>query len=653
MKHLACLFLFHALIWCGCEIGINYPPDDDSSVDDDDTAGQPSDDDDAADDDDNGDCGLDDQWQETEVLDECPILESYATFDPGSNVEWHWDGTGSTDPDYNQVMMTPAVINLDDDTGDGVIDEEDTPDVVFSSFYNSNFGYTQDGRLRAVSGEDGSELWTLGSGYATVGGAGVAVGDFHPAHPGPEIVAIHETGDIMGVTADGNVLWVTDPQTNPALTYAHPALADLEGDGDVEIIVGRLILDRDGNITAEGQYGWGGANSFEPMSFAADLNGDGIQEVVAGNAAYRPDGTALWYQSQVGWSNRDGAPAVGDFDGDGDPEVITVFSGMVWVLDGANGNVLHNWSLHGSGDGGPPTVADFDGDGLPEIGIADRNNYAVYEVDGTVNWHRSTADDSSNVTGSSVFDFNGDLVAEVLYADENDCWVFEGPTGLELYDYSDHASATLWELPVVADIDHDFSAEIVVASNNIWWGGWYGITVLGADERSWWPARGVWNQHAYSITNINDDGTIPANPEPPWQEWNAFRQQGLTESLDTSDLFVSEARLCTDTCPQSVTAIYRVGNQGLTNIFAGANASAYRMEAGGGYSVIATDSLPFGIAPGEITEEFALELDPAQMEGAQGIFICTDCGQGVFDEGLYRECNEDNNGVELAVELCP
>ena len=46
------------------------------------------------------------------------------------------------------------------------------------------------------------------------------------------------------------------------------------------------------------------------------------------------------------------------------------------------------------------------------------------------------------------------------------------------------ASGTLVEYPVVADVDNDGSAE---------------------------PACRVWNQHAYLITNVREDGTIPQN----------------------------------------------------------------------------------------------------------------------------------------------
>ena len=38
-----------------------------------------------------------------------------------------------------------------------------------------------------------------------------------------------------------------------------------------------------------------------------------------------------------------------------------------------------------------------------------------------------------------------------------------------------------------------------------------GVRVIEDAANSWMGTRVVWNQHAYSITNINDDLTVPAS----------------------------------------------------------------------------------------------------------------------------------------------
>ena len=38
------------------------------------------------------------------------------------------------------------------------------------------------------------------------------------------------------------------------------------------------------------------------------------------------------------------------------------------------------------------------------------------------------------------------------------------------------------------------------------------------------PSRSIWNQHAYHITNVNDDGTIPLTEMANFKTFNNYRQ---------------------------------------------------------------------------------------------------------------------------------
>ncbi|MGC4063725.1 MAG: hypothetical protein QM784_03605 [Polyangiaceae bacterium] len=79
--------------------------------------------------------------------------------------EMHWggknkeamdafDGTGAVSPFKwsNQVATTPIVANLDDDTGDGVIDELDFPEILFISHVGRTDNTDTDGVVRAIHG---------------------------------------------------------------------------------------------------------------------------------------------------------------------------------------------------------------------------------------------------------------------------------------------------------------------------------------------------------------------------------------------------------------------------------------------------------------------------------------------------------------------
>ncbi|MBI3801747.1 MAG: PASTA domain-containing protein, partial [Deltaproteobacteria bacterium] len=194
------------------------------------------------------------------------------------------------------------------------------------------------------------------------------------------------------------------------------------------------------------------------------------------------------------------------------------------------------------------TVNGANGDGEPEIGVAAFQRYVVFETNGDVKWQAPIQDFSSNITGSSVFDFDNDGQAEVLYNDELKLRIYRGATGELLFE-TPNTSCTAIENPVVVDVDNDGHAEIVVGRNNICGFGTqqglteFGIFVYGGRNNDWVRTRRIWNQHAYHITNVNEDGTIPKNERPNWLTpgLNNFRTNALAPDDDRADKFVYKA----------------------------------------------------------------------------------------------------------------
>jgi RHS repeat-associated protein len=426
-----------------------------------------------------------------------------------AEVFWHRD-TFTVLPESNQVMMTPAVLDLN---ADGV------PDIIFSTYIGSN--YFTNGTLRAIRGSDGSDLWTVTDPSLKVRGeAGVAVGDID--HDGqPEIIAIHESNTLIAFESDGTFKWKSStilPSSFVGTNWGGVSLADINGDGTTEIIFGSQAFENDGTLLWAGGYGRGDIG-LGSLSVIADIDLDGLPEIVAGSTVYRADGSLLWQNTSVG----DGFNALGNFNADAYPEIVLVSAGAVYLLS-HTGQVL--WgpiALPGGGRGGPPTIADFDNDGWPEIGVAGAIAYTVFEADGTVKWSATTIDGSSNVTGSSVFDFDGDGRAEVIYGDELYLRIYAGLDGQELFKLP-KGSGTTYELPVIVDADGNGTANIVAAANNYIFGGQTGIYMLGSADESWQATRPIWNQHSYHITNINDDGTIPAIELNSWELYNNYRR---------------------------------------------------------------------------------------------------------------------------------
>lgn len=155
-------------------------------------------------------------------------------------------------------------------------------------------------------------------------------------------------------------------------------------------------------------------------------------------------------------------------------------------------------------------------------------------------------DCSSRVTTSSVFDFEGDGNPEVVYADETDLMILDGRTGANIITLGPHDSHTRIEMPVIAD-DSDGNAEIVVRENS----SEQGIVVWEDASDNWLRTRRVWNQHAYAITHITEDGTVPAMMEPNWlnERYNNFRQNVQPDGLFAAPDAVLGGNICTLTEP--------------------------------------------------------------------------------------------------------
>lgn len=360
----------------------------------------------------------------------------------------------------------------------------------------------------------GTELWSLDEQVVPDFYPGIAAGDLD-GDGFAEIVTRAPNG-LVALNHDGTVKWVsTLAMSDRDVT---PSLADLDGDGRPEIVVGSAVVNHDGTVRV-GPHADNGSNGGVWISTVADLNLDGRPEILTGKSAYRADGSVFWTSTQA-----EGFTAVGNFDADPFPEIVVVSAGTVRLLE--HDGVI-KWgpvALPGGGRGGPPTVADVDSDGQPEIGVAGSTRYVVFETDGSVKWQVVIQDASSHITGSSVFDFEGDGSAEIVYGDEEYLRILRGVDGAELYRVR-KTSGTRTEVPLVVDVDADGQAEIVAVAN----GTDDGVFVIGGGDHNWIPTRAIWNQHTYHITNVNADGSIPRTEPQHWlvPGLNVFRTNGF------------------------------------------------------------------------------------------------------------------------------
>ncbi|MCP3964367.1 MAG: tandem-95 repeat protein, partial [bacterium] len=554
----------------------------------------------------------------------CEVLAPAGQFAP--TVEWHWN-TSSILSSSIQVMSTPVVIDL---TGDGV------PEVVFATFTSN--AWTANAHLRAVDGRDGSEVFTVSDPALDItGGAEIAVGDID-LDGRPEIVTLAESKNrLIAFEHDGSFKWRSHSVRGTA-GGGGVAIADLDRDGVPEIVFGADVLNADGTRrwSASGSRGDNhGTVGGLPVVVDLDLSGD--LEVVAGNTARRSDGSVYWTASGL----TDGFNAIGNFDADDFPEVVLVDNGSVYVLEHDGSIKWGPVSLPGGGRGGAPTVADVDGDGEAEIGVAGSTSYVIFETDGSVKWQVTTQDGSSHVTGSSVFDFEGDGSAEVVYADELFLRIYSGADGTELYRLA-RGSGTVYEMPVVADVDADGNAEIVVVANDTFgFGNEQGILVVGDTEDSWVPTRRIWNQHTYHIDNVGDDGQVPRLEEPSWLSHNSYRLNRLSTSvLAAPDLTASVLAVDLANPGVEIPITVRIGNGGAIFAPAGVPVAFYDSDPAAGGTLVGTAATSRVLEP-EQFEDVTFVWSSAPAPGDYTVFVTAD------DDGAggatVRECDEANN----------
>ena len=567
----------------------------------------------------------------------CSIPPQIGSFTPV--VKWTKPSWSTYSDSYN-IMMTPIVVPLNDDNGDGVVNSNDTPDILVLTFSG---GGGSNAVLRAISGADGSELWSVNNDHQITGA--LAAGDIdndglvEVVAPGSGSVYVYENTGALKWQASGLGSYMYN-------TSDAPAIADLNSDGNPEVIIGKAILSNTGQFIAAGSYGIGAPQSnVGATPSIADIDLDGYQDIVVGNAVYRYDGSTMCYNGQL-----DGYTAIANFDSDLAAEVIVSSGGGQIRLQDTNCNVLWTAQIPGASAsyyGGPPTIADYDGDGYPEVGVAANSSYTVFDTDGSMLWQQATQDASSGNTGSAVFDFEGDGIAEAIYPDELTVWGFNGPDGAVKLQFTGHNSNTWTEYSVIADVDNDNHAEIVITHNNIN-GPHSGVTVIEDANDSWQAGRGIWNQHAYSITNVNDDGSIPILPEPNWFSYNNFRSGDLVAATGgtQADLFTQVVFVCTDECDQNTLhVLVTVGNQGTKDVDIPTTLELWALKYDGTRAILDIVMLD-PIPAGQQLDGLVFEINHPDLANFFDVIAVADAA------GLVAECNETNNEAMFTYGLC-
>ncbi|MDP8256168.1 MAG: VCBS repeat-containing protein [Candidatus Alcyoniella australis] len=341
---------------------------------------------------------------------------------------------------------------------------------------------------------DGTELFNVAlSGLAaTPAAVGDVLGDSSPeivvntrdltgGNPQPKLHVFSGSGALLNSTA----------LPHSGAMYNEPTLADLDGDGKLEIIVGEhgsgvgYLYAYNGDLSAAAGP-WPVALDHVPATSAAvgDVDNDGQPEIAICSFRslylFERDGALMdgFPRTIADETYSYGSPALVDLDGDGTLEILSVTHGdlnRVHATD-IDGAELEGWPFD-LGDAWsycPPAVGDIDQDGNPEVvvgragGLYEADNLFVIEHDGSA-FPGFPLLITGGVEGNIVLaDISGDSRLEIIFTNN----LRDGDYGFVFGVDAQGAALPGFPLrpygivylngPTLADLDRDGSPELVV-----------------------------------------------------------------------------------------------------------------------------------------------------------------------------------------------
>jgi hypothetical protein len=402
------------------------------------------------------------------------------------------------------------------------------------------------------------------------------------------------------------------------MNWTHPALGDLDADGDLDLLVG----ERSGGLVLYRNHGSAGmpAWQFESADYAgvatewwayptlAEVTGDGVFDLFVGAG----NGRLLVYYNQgttaaPAWpaspdvtlpAGTNAAPALADLDNDGDLDLLAGHEGGTlyhWKNTGTTANPA--WTLQTSSYGGisepdqslQPSFVDLDGDADLDLLIGRNGDLVWYRRDGlpaSPTWTRMT-DGYMGFGGSSAVspglgDWDGDGDRDLVTGEHWGVLRFfrnDGPPTWAEQSFEFPFDLAGDSAPALADWDDDGDLDMLMGQV---WGQVHQYTNAGtAAEPDWQPGGELltlpWINHPHAFPALADiDGDLDPDlfvGEGGWQGPGAGGNIHYYENLGTPSIpdwtLVTDAWLGLDVGGWSTPAFADIDDDGDLDLFLG------------------------------------------------------------------------------------